>query len=70
MSLYLGADPVGVCDRCKMKRKLSFLTSDPNAPGLMVCSDTCVDKFDPYRLTARRSENITLKRPRPDTELV
>lgn len=69
MKLYLGPDPIGICDRCKMKMKLESLSSDPNFTGLRVCSK-CKDDFDPYRLTARRTENVTLKHPRPDQELV
>lgn len=62
---------IGVCDRCKMKRRLVDLHSDRNAPGLQVCNDGmgCNDLYDPYRLPARRSEDITLRRPRPDTPL-
>ena len=57
---------IGVCDRCKMKRPLDFLVSDPNAPGLRVCQDTCVDQFDPWRLPARSTENVTVHYPRPE----
>lgn len=68
MSLYLGANPVGVCDRCHLKVVLSTLMSDRNAPGLRVCP-TCADDLDPYRLPARRTENITLRYPRPEQPL-
>ena len=68
MSLYIGPDPIAVCDRCKMKMKLTELSSDPNSPGLRVCNE-CKDQYDPYRLTPRRTENITLRYPRPDTPL-
>lgn len=61
---------IAICDRCKMKRSITHLVSDPNAPGLRVCMDTCVDVLDPYRLPARQPENITLNYPRPDVPLV
>ena len=59
---------VEICDRCHFKRFLSSLIGDPNAPGLRVCPD-CADVFDPWRLPARRPENITLRFPRPDEPL-
>ena len=57
---------IGVCDRCKMKRPLVDLVSDPNSPGVFACQDTCVDLYDPWRLPAREPEDITLEHPRPD----
>jgi len=74
MSLYLDtlgltSVAVAVCDRCKMKRSITKLVADKNAPGLRVCEDGCGDEFDPWRLPARRSENITLTYPRPDEPL-
>jgi len=41
---------------------------DPNFPGMRVCKDD-VDQFDPWRLPARQTENITLRFPRPDTSI-
>jgi len=41
------------------------LAPDKNIPGLRVCAP-CSDNFDPWRLPARMSENITLRYPRPD----
>jgi hypothetical protein len=79
MSLYLDTRgntsvAIGICSRCKLKRPIVALVSDPNAPGLRVCGDKgergCVDKFDPWRLPARRPENITVQYPRPDDPLV
>ena len=32
---------IAVCDRCKMKRAYTDLQSDPNFPGLRVCSQGC-----------------------------
>lgn len=64
---------IGVCDRCKMKRALVDLTEDLDSRGLQVCrglgSNGCQDQLDPYKLPARRSENISLRRPRPDEPL-
>jgi hypothetical protein len=78
MSLYLDtrgltSATVGVCDRCHTKRPIVNLVSDPNVPGLRVCGDKgergCVDRLDPYRLPARKPENITVHYPRPDVPL-
>jgi hypothetical protein len=60
---------IAVCDRCKMKRAFSDLQSDPNFPGLRVCSQGCKDNFDPYRLAARKTERINLRFPRPDVSV-
>ncbi len=59
---------IGICDRCKEKFPLAKLHRDPNAPGLMVCAAD-LDQYDPYRLPARESENITLPFVRPDEPL-
>ena len=74
MSVYLDTTglsviAIAICDRCKMKRPYIALVSDPNAPGLRVCKDGCVDQFDPWRLPARQTENSTLQYPRPDEPL-
>jgi hypothetical protein len=59
---------IGICSRCSRKFPLHELHSDPNFPGLRVCRvDT--DQFDPYRLPARQTENITLPFARPDTPI-
>jgi hypothetical protein len=73
MSLWLDTSgqascSVALCDRCHMKVAYSTLVSDGNAPGLKVCP-SCSDNFDPWRLPARMSENITLRHPRPDEPL-
>lgn len=60
---------IGICDRCRTKRPIGKLVSDPNSPGLRVCEETCVDEFDPWRLPARRTEDITVRHPRPDEPL-
>ena len=58
-----------ICDRCKMKRPYSDMRPDGNIPAIKVCSDSCSDEFDPYRLPARQSEKISLRFPRPDTDV-
>jgi len=56
---------VAVCDRCSRKFPYVDLMPDPNFPGLRVCKDD-LDNFDPWRLPAIKTENITLRFPRPD----
>lgn len=74
MPLYLpvsrGSNTVAiaVCDRCKMKVPYDELRADGNSPGLRVCTG-CRDTKDPWRLPARKTENITLRQPRPDEPL-
>ncbi len=73
MSLYLDTSgqssrAIAVCDRCKMKCAYSELVSDGNSPGLRVHA-SCSDNLDPWRLPARRPEDITLRFPRPDEPL-
>jgi hypothetical protein len=59
---------IGICDRCNRKFPLDELHSDPNTPGLKVCEDD-LDDYDPYRLPARKTEDIALKFTRPDVPL-
>jgi hypothetical protein len=59
---------VGICGRCSRKFPIGELVSDPNYPGLRVCRDDA-DQFDPYRLPARQTEDISLQYARPDTPL-
>jgi hypothetical protein len=59
---------VAVCDRCNRKFGYTELMPDPNFPGMRVCKDD-LDKFDPWRLPARQTENITLRFPRPDVSV-
>ena len=59
---------IGVCARCWQKFSLEDLYSDPNSPGLKVCRND-LDDYDPYRLPARRTEDITLPFYRPDEDL-
>lgn len=59
---------VAVCDRCNRKFAYTELMPDPNFPGMRVCKDD-LDKFDPWRLPARQTENISLRFPRPDVSV-
>lgn len=59
---------IAICDRCSRKFPIDQLYSDPNTPGLKVCVDD-IDDYDPYRLPARRTEDITLPFYRPDEPL-
>jgi hypothetical protein len=52
-----------------MKRPHSVARNDPNFPGLLVCDQGCADEMDPYRLAARQTEKITIRFPRPDSNL-
>lgn len=59
---------IGICARCSEKFPIGELFSDPNSPGLYVCRDD-LDEFDPYRLAARATEDITFPNPRPDVPI-
>ena len=59
---------IGICDRCSRKFPLDELFSDPNTPGLKVCRDD-IDDYDPYRLPARKTEDIALRFVRPDVPI-
>ena len=59
---------IAVCDRCNRKFGYTELMPDPNFPGMRVCKDD-LDKFDPWRLPARQTENISLRFPRPDVSV-
>lgn len=61
---------IAICDRCHRKVPYDELRPDGNSPGLRVCGKPgCYDVKDPYRLPARKTENISLRYPRPDEEL-
>ena len=60
---------VFICDRCKMKRAYSDMRADGNIPAIKICSESCSDEFDPYRLPARQPEKITIRFPRPDVDV-
>lgn len=59
---------IGICGRCSRKFPIDQLMPDPNYPGLRVCRAD-LDEYDPYRLPARQTEDITVRFPRPDTPL-
>jgi hypothetical protein len=59
------ASPQAVCDRCRVTMEYSALSFDRDNPGLRVCVK-CNDQLDPYKLPARKTENITLRYPRPE----
>lgn len=75
MSVFLppkgkGSYAIAVCDRCGTKIYYDTLRSDGNSPGLKVCDDPgCWDVRDPWRLPARKTEDITLRHPRPDVDV-
>lgn len=61
---------LAICDRCKRKRPYLALGPDGDKPGLRVCQDDgCSDVKDPWRLPAIQPEPITLRYPRPDTDI-
>lgn len=59
---------VAICDRCNRRFAYVDLMPDPNFPGMRVCKDD-LDNFDPWRLPARQTENISLRFPRPDVSV-
>ena len=72
MGLFLpvnttGTAAIAICNRCAKKVQYSALKKDPNNLQ-MYCGD-CVDIYDPWRLAARRAEDISLDHPRPDVRL-
>ena len=58
---------LAVCPRCKSKVYYDDLKLDPNNHN-WYCED-CVDVYDPWRLAARATENITLTHPRSEDPL-
>lgn len=52
-----------------MKRPYADMRADGNIPAIKVCSAECSDEFDPYRLAPRPTERISLRFPRPDTDV-
>ena len=58
---------IGICARCSEKKALHELFVDPNTL-LRVCRED-LDTLDPYRLPARKSDNLVLPFCRPDTSL-
>lgn len=74
MPLYLdtrgkASAAVAICSRCSQKHPIGYFVGDRNiGPSFRVCP-SCSDNYDPWRLPARRTENITLQYPRPDEPL-
>ena len=60
--------PIFICSRCQMKRVYSDMRVDPNN-GLRVCKNDCVDVYDPWRLPARKPEDISLPSAKPDVTI-
>lgn len=72
MGLYLpvnlkGRSSIAICPRCTKKVQYDELQKDPNNKN-WYCKD-CVDLYDPWRLPARKTEDISLTHPRKDEEL-
>src|SRR6185369_15340218 len=59
---------IAICDRCKMKMRIGELSADRDVPGLRVCQ-YCNDERDPYKLPPRKTEDITVRYPRPEEPL-
>jgi hypothetical protein len=57
---------LGICARCSRKFRLAELNPDANYPNLMVCREDS-DDYDPYRLAAKREDQVVLPFVRPDT---
>ena len=66
-----GSYAIAVCDRCGEKVYYDDLIPDGNSPGLMIAQGHkgCLDVKDPWRLPPRKTENIALRHPRPDTDI-
>lgn len=62
-----GPVAISVCPRCQKKVQYAALKKDPN--NLQWYCKDCVDELDPWRLPARRAEDISLQHPRPDVKL-
>ncbi len=72
MSLYLpvrtsGSAAIAICPRCSRKFHIDDLVQDPNNK-MWVCKDDC-DILDPWRLPARKAEDISLQHPRSDEDI-
>jgi NAD-dependent SIR2 family protein deacetylase len=62
-----GSVAIAVCPRCQTKVYHDEMVKDPNNLN-WYCKD-CVDILDPWRLPARKTEDISLTHPRPDVEI-
>ena len=56
---------IALCPRCFKKVNYADLRQDPNN-GNWYCNDGCVDRYDPWRLPPRRTEDISLQHARID----
>ena len=63
-----GKTSLAICSRCSTKVYYDDLVRDPNTHG-WYCPE-CIDVLDPYRLPARGSEDISLRHPRIQEELL
>jgi hypothetical protein len=63
-----GTVAIGICYRCQMKHYLGDLKQDPNTKAW--CCKDCTDILDPWRLPARKTEDLRVQHPRLDEELV
>lgn len=59
---------VAICDRCGFKFPYDELKPDKDNPSLRVCEKDR-DEVDPYKLTPRQPEVITLRYPRPEKDI-
>ena len=57
-----------ICDRCNFRYDYIELRADGNSPGLRVC-ESCRDPKNPWREPAIQPDAISLKYPRPDTDV-
>lgn len=70
MSLYLavksvgGTMAIGICNRCSKKMYIGAMVQDPNNKQWYCKEDA--DFLDPWRLPARRAEDISVQHPRTD----
>jgi len=55
---------IAECPRCHFKVYYADMEKDPNTK-MWMCPK-CKDQYDPYRLPARKPENITLYHPRKE----
>ena len=73
MGLYLPVKAVGgsmaiaICPRCSLKMYVGEMQKDPNNGNFY--HKHCVDIYDPYRLPARRADDLSVPHPRPDVRL-
>lgn len=59
---------IGICGRCSRKMPIGDLHPDGNTPGLYVCDEDW-DGIDPYRLSPRAPDRISLPFTRPEVAI-